>query len=190
MKLPMFVFTAALLLLAPPLLAQTESTVCDFEVGAAFGLCTAYCRAMDCDSANPQATPTACARVLDNWNKHTASRTIPCEVEPAKPVDGAFRTCPFNLTDLCSAGGGIVSFYFDPTTGGFAECSCVNSAVCVDGAVEPEEVACSGTADEFPLSVGGSTIVRGDQPGHSDFFLYCNGSGGDRECTKYFFPHF
>ncbi len=180
----------ALLLITSPTLAQTESTVCDLESGAAYGLCNAYCEAMDCDSDSPRAAPVACARVMDKWNQQTASRIMPCELVATTPDDGSFRTCPFNLADLCAAGGGIVSFYFDPNTGGFAECSCVDSAICVDRAVGPDEVPCSGTVNEFPLSVGGSTIVWGDQPGQSHFFLYCNGSAGDRECTKYFFPHF
>src|SRR6188472_1486691 len=30
-------------------------TVCDAETGAAYGLCTAYCEAMDCESADPRA---------------------------------------------------------------------------------------------------------------------------------------
>ena len=34
-------------------------TVCDGQSGAAFGLCNAYCEAMDCDSPDPQASPQA-----------------------------------------------------------------------------------------------------------------------------------
>jgi len=30
-----------------------EETVCDLYEGAAFGLCNAYCEAMDCDGLDP-----------------------------------------------------------------------------------------------------------------------------------------
>ena len=33
--------------------------------GKVEGLCTAYCEAMDCDDANPQASEPACGRVFD-----------------------------------------------------------------------------------------------------------------------------
>jgi len=40
-----------------------EEVVCDGEVGAAFGLCNAFCEAMDCDSDSPRASEQACDRV-------------------------------------------------------------------------------------------------------------------------------
>lgn len=55
-----------------PVVSQAaESTICDGSAGAAYGLCTAYCEAMDCDSDNPQASETACQRVYDNYAKIT-----------------------------------------------------------------------------------------------------------------------
>jgi len=58
---------------------QTPSreTVCDNEQGAAYGLCTAYCEAMDCGDPNQQASDKACEAVLRNFERHTG-RTIPC----------------------------------------------------------------------------------------------------------------
>lgn len=47
--------------------------------GAAWGLCNAYCEAMDCDSDDPQASDNACERVLKNWEEHEDGMTIPCE---------------------------------------------------------------------------------------------------------------
>ena len=44
-------------------------TGCDSESGAAFGLCNAYCEAMDCDSEDTQASPKACVRVLAQFEK-------------------------------------------------------------------------------------------------------------------------
>ena len=48
-------------------------TICDGCTGAAYGLCVAYCEAMDCDSDNPQASESACQRVYDNYLKITGS---------------------------------------------------------------------------------------------------------------------
>src|SRR5688572_18899158 len=60
---------------------QTPSreTVCDLEEGAAYGLCTAYCEAMDCESAAPHASETACSRVGDKFLQITG-RQVPCSV--------------------------------------------------------------------------------------------------------------
>ncbi len=54
-----------------------SETVCDGESGAAFGLCNAYCEAMDCDSAAPQATESACERVRDDYVNIT-DLEVPC----------------------------------------------------------------------------------------------------------------
>ena len=55
------------LVFAPAVMAQAAESVCDgFGLTEkAAGLCSAYCEAMDCDDANPQATDQACQRVLD-----------------------------------------------------------------------------------------------------------------------------
>ncbi|HEY9421670.1 MAG TPA: hypothetical protein VIW92_09660, partial [Thermoanaerobaculia bacterium] len=66
----------------------SEETVCDSQRGAAYGLCTAYCEAMDCDSPAPQASPTACSRVRGNYERITGL-PLPCEA-----------TCPCNALPL------------------------------------------------------------------------------------------
>ena len=48
-------------------------------MGAAFGLCTAYCEAMDCDTVDPEGTTKACARVSAKFNDITG-RSLPCQV--------------------------------------------------------------------------------------------------------------
>jgi hypothetical protein len=52
---------------------------CKFEKGAAYGLCNAYCAAMDCSSANPAASPAACQKVRNKYTQLTGNE-IPCEL--------------------------------------------------------------------------------------------------------------
>ncbi len=56
-----------------------EETVCD-EMGykgRAWGLCNAYCEAMDCDSDEPRASDRACERVFRNWQRAVGGDEIP-----------------------------------------------------------------------------------------------------------------
>ena len=54
-----------------------EEEGCDDLVGAAFGLCNAYCEAMDCDG-EPQASERACDKVLSNYEKITGESMPLC----------------------------------------------------------------------------------------------------------------
>jgi hypothetical protein len=72
-------FAALLSALAPMHAAAQTEDVCANETGAAYGLCTAYCEAMDCDGAEPNANETACGRVHDNFVDRTGYDP-PCEV--------------------------------------------------------------------------------------------------------------
>jgi hypothetical protein len=58
---------------------QTPSreTVCDNETGAAYGLCNAYCEAMDCTDPNQRASNQGCESVKANFEKKTG-RPLPC----------------------------------------------------------------------------------------------------------------
>lgn len=85
-----------LLLVSGAALAQTpapvpnaswpfENTACDDQTGAAYGLCLAYCEAMECDLANdlvdetlPNAPARACNRVRNVFNRITGEG-MPCE---------------------------------------------------------------------------------------------------------------
>ncbi len=48
-----------------------EETVCDVDIGVAYGLCVAYCEAMDCDSDKPHASWKACNKIYRNYVKQT-----------------------------------------------------------------------------------------------------------------------
>jgi hypothetical protein len=67
-----------------PVAAQTsdgvtpaEETACNGQTGAAYGLCTSFCEAMDCDSTAPAASPTACNKVYDKFLQLTGAAP-PC----------------------------------------------------------------------------------------------------------------
>jgi hypothetical protein len=76
-----FSATAAMASGTPDGVTPAVETVCDGETGAAYGLCTAYCEAMDCDDPNVEAAPTACAAVRSNFMRKTG-RELPCLVDP------------------------------------------------------------------------------------------------------------
>ena len=85
MKVRLTLTLALLLICSGAALAQTpdgetpaQETVCDDESGAAYGLCNAYCEAMDCDG-EPQASATACTKVQNKFTQLTG-RDVPCEV--------------------------------------------------------------------------------------------------------------
>jgi hypothetical protein len=77
-----------LLLVAPAPVALAQGTpdgvtpaaedACTGLMGAAFGLCVAYCEANDCD-LNPDSQ--ACDRLRGNYAKITGTDVLPCEVE-------------------------------------------------------------------------------------------------------------
>lgn len=86
MQKSLFILALTLLVVGAPAAAKTpdgqtpsEETVCDDLNGAAYGLCTAYCEAMDCDSPERHASATACARVRNNFLRHTGTPP-PCDV--------------------------------------------------------------------------------------------------------------
>ena len=63
--------------------AVAGKCVCDGQSGAAYGLCIAYCEAMDCDSDIPKADDTACAKIEDCYKQITGdvppwSAECPC----------------------------------------------------------------------------------------------------------------
>ena len=92
-QLILFLTLSLLCIGAGAALAQTpdhmppaRETVCDNETGAAYGLCNAYCEAMDCELANdsdpltePKASSTACNKVKTKFQNITG-RDVPCEL--------------------------------------------------------------------------------------------------------------
>jgi len=52
--------------------------ICSNETGAGYGLCNAYCEAMDCESTSPSASATACQKVADKYQEVTNNSHPPC----------------------------------------------------------------------------------------------------------------
>ena len=75
--------------------------VCDGQVGAAYGLCTAYCEAMDCDSDEPRATEKACARVATKFENITGEM-LPCLLEGCDNPSNLGKPCDDG--DACTQG--------------------------------------------------------------------------------------
>src|SRR5262245_23634879 len=105
-----FLFRGSSGLAQTPAKAPAEETVCDGQVGAAFGLCNAYCEAMDCDADRPQASATACNAVSQRFEKLTGTLppcTCPCLAFPefADVINGTnTRISACTILDL--GGGG------------------------------------------------------------------------------------
>ena len=77
--------TGAVLAQTPDGLPPARESVCDAETGAAYGLCNAYCEAMDCDSAAPSASATACDKVRSKF-QNVAGRDVTCETCPCSSI--------------------------------------------------------------------------------------------------------
>ncbi len=98
---------AARALGTPDHLPPALETVCDMEHGAAFGLCNAYCEAMDCELANdgdpgtqPHASATACSKVRSRFQQITG-RDLPCEVTcPCNEIPGPFHDTVTGVTPI------------------------------------------------------------------------------------------
>jgi hypothetical protein len=70
-------------------MTPAEETVCDNLNGALFGLCNAYCEAMDCHLDRPFASERACERVLTNYMTHSGGEMPPCHGFTEDGDDGA-----------------------------------------------------------------------------------------------------
>ncbi len=62
----------------------SEEQICSGYEGRLFGLCNAYCEAMDCDSEEPHASDRACENVFDKIIAELDEEEAfpPCEDDP------------------------------------------------------------------------------------------------------------
>jgi hypothetical protein len=74
-------FTGTLYAQTPDGITPADEDICDSESGAAYGLCNAYCEAMDCDYELTSAAEMACLKVRDRFVQQTG-RDVPCITPP------------------------------------------------------------------------------------------------------------
>jgi hypothetical protein len=110
-----FAATIALLSLLPLSASQAQTydgltpaaeEVCDGLMGREFGLCNAYCEAMDCDAQFD--APAACDSLRDNFYRATGSSAFPCD-----------EYCPEIPDASCSGNGVLVT-----DASGCSACEC------------------------------------------------------------------
>jgi hypothetical protein len=107
-----------------------EESICDgLTDDGGWGLCTAYCEAMDCEAASPRASEKACAKVKARFLSLDVG-PLPCEV----------LQCP------CFDAGDVEEFV--------AACSEPENLVCFEGMFSSLNLQCYSDADQ-PLQLMG-----------------------------------
>ena len=91
-------------------MTPAEETVCHDAnlTGAAFGLCNAYCEAMDChlyaEGGQANASQNACDKVKANFQKHEGENAeLPCESGPPPAACETDEDCDGGL--MCVVDG-------------------------------------------------------------------------------------
>ena len=74
-----------------------EEDVCGDYTDDAWGLCNAFCTAMDCEGDARNASLQACGRVADNFIRATEGKSLPC-IKSAAPTDTQAGSCPCNFS--------------------------------------------------------------------------------------------
>lgn len=75
--------------------ARDPDGACDGLQDNAWGLCNAYCYAMDCDG-DRNASGRACSQVAANFMRATGNE-VPCAVQPSSPTESPVGSCPCNF---------------------------------------------------------------------------------------------
>jgi hypothetical protein len=113
----------------------SQETVCDNEKGGAYGLCNAYCEAMDCDDPNQHASDKGCESVRRNFEKKTG-RPMPCEA-----------TCP------CA---GLLQLFADINSGAVEVARCIaDDNLLVVSTVDGEQAIIDSTVSPANCNVNG-----------------------------------
>jgi len=132
--------------------------VCEFEVGAAYGLCVSYCEATDCADGVQQANPEACERVRENYRNITGNADFPCDCP-----------CKYSLVPATAECLGTV---YNETL----ELSLINSKEEVMSSIEGTDA----TADEMMYQ---DVVVR-DPDGKSSCAVKISSTDKDNPCVK------
>ncbi len=74
-----------------------EEDVCSGYTEDAWGLCNAFCTAMDCEGDARNASLQACGRVADNFIRATEGKSLPC-IKSVAPTNTQAGSCPCNFS--------------------------------------------------------------------------------------------
>ncbi|MFI4937021.1 MAG: hypothetical protein ACHQJ6_00740 [Candidatus Berkiellales bacterium] len=93
-----------------------DPAVCNGLSGAQFGLCNAYCVAVNCaDPSDIKASPQACKSLLKNWNKQVPLGTpFPCTAKPQIKVAKVIKQ---NLDGYITNGDNVLTTVTITNTG-------------------------------------------------------------------------
>jgi len=145
--------------------APAKATVCDGQVGAAFGLCNAYCEAMDCDTDSPRASEKACDVVYQKFAKLTGTPppcACPCLVFPefADVISGT-NTSISACTILNLGQEGIIGAFVNNPSQNFFSADCTQTpGGCQVGGLFTSTASCGFAV---PGSSGGFTDISVNQ---------------------------
>jgi hypothetical protein len=96
--------------------AVAEENACDGYKGAAYGLCNAYCEAMDCDSEAYNASEKACDVIYLRFEKLTGApppcEEVQCPAWHSGELDLVFKT----FTSSCSMDDKVLHLPHNPGT--------------------------------------------------------------------------
>lgn len=79
--LSLMIFVVPSVAATPDGFTPSQETVCEDAglTGALWGLCNAYCQAMDCDSDSPKASLEACRKTAQKYAEKSSGAVLPCE---------------------------------------------------------------------------------------------------------------
>lgn len=154
-------FTTTVFARTPDGRTPAEETVCDIFVGAAFGLCNAYCEATDCSDGVNKANARACQSLRKNWTKHTGLEVFPCDCV-------AGTDCPCFGPDLvvriieveslgCPGGQGTCSYEIDIEVENVGSFDALGP---FDVLVDPDLPGLADVVENFPGLAAGDTVMR------------------------------
>lgn len=169
---------------AAPASAQTadgmtpsEETICDAEVGKAFGFCNAYCEAMDCDSEFANASDKACFKVEDKFFE-VAGRDLPCEIWVPDPA-----TCPCTSFSTAASGDiGVLATSIRQFAVGRSPNEKLDRFRCTEGVFGNTGFSLKVEFAELPAEDTDDVLVFSDAV--MEFFVAAEqGAGGEGSCT-------
>lgn len=149
--------------------AQSTESVCDGEQGAAYGLCNAFCDAMDCDTDDPQASETACNKVKSKYQQITGNEP------PCLPQCVCYEELPDFFAVVNST---IVSCTEDPSVHGVSLDTSDFRGVFAEDYPEGD-----GACGFFSQSGSGTLSITGEEARQCEAFLRARAAAAGVTCN-------